>query len=185
MLFSGLEIANMDRPLVTLRKRSSSVSQTHRATQRSASVQVVRAAMARVLGADASAGPTAAHVKMVSNPSTLASAEDAHAVFKLIQDLESAFLSGKSGIWGKGFGDTDRKWIRTDATKRLGEVAVIAMQRGFGKNLWAQWVARDPKALLGRLLGVGGRPDAAIQNENVREIKSRGTTKEKNTESKD
>mmetsp|Transcript_6440 Transcript_6440/g.10076 ORF Transcript_6440/g.10076 Transcript_6440/m.10076 type:complete len:410 (+) Transcript_6440:396-1625(+) len=49
-------------------------------------------------------------------------------------------------------------WIRSDATKRLGELAVFGMQKFPGhsrtNDMWKEWVSRDPSALLSGLLAM-------------------------------
>mmetsp|Transcript_22785 Transcript_22785/g.44374 ORF Transcript_22785/g.44374 Transcript_22785/m.44374 type:complete len:85 (-) Transcript_22785:98-352(-) len=47
------------------------------------------------------------------------------------------------------------EWVRSDCTKRLGELAVCAMKLDSGseisKKMWSEWLQRAPKELLGAL----------------------------------
>mmetsp|Transcript_22317 Transcript_22317/g.41907 ORF Transcript_22317/g.41907 Transcript_22317/m.41907 type:complete len:200 (-) Transcript_22317:82-681(-) len=99
-------------------------------------------------------------------PSLVKKVSDLHGCFVEMKRLEDRLLARdkwrrrpqqqqQQSLLTNDADERTRAWVRSDCTKRLGELAVCAMKLDsaseVSKKMWSEWLQRAPKDLLGAL----------------------------------
>ncbi|GAB5357794.1 hypothetical protein AAMO2058_000405000 [Amorphochlora amoebiformis] len=148
-------------PLVSIRKRSNGISSKHKEKQQLASLKIIQhftsLRIKRRISLKCAMGlflPIAQFTGQKDQKDT--GDKEVTQVFDIIISLEKSLLESSS-IKSTVEGEKDsREWVKTDCTKRLGELATMAMKLGLpeARSLWSRWISRDSGKLLSSLLGL-------------------------------
>jgi len=167
LALEGHQLANLPSPpLMTLRKRPNSISTVNAKVQHLSSKNIIKHYLQNILSKSAhnqtnsnqkkdEKASTAMEIPSdialgFLRPSELKNPHSVALCFDITKKLEDALIGDLE--------TEDAKKVREDCTKRLGELALIGMKISPNeeviRGIWTQWIRRDPRALLGSLLGV-------------------------------
>ena len=138
LLRSSHRLANLPQPLLTLRRHSGCVSARRAAEQRREALRLATQHIRAVTRRRVSVRT----VERMREPSSMRWREEASEVVGLLLAVEEA---GRRR-WANGGGaESDKEWqeVRTDATKRIGEVVMLAVQLGSRGTVQEEAVDQD------------------------------------------